>query len=83
MQSLRRGWALVKGARRMEWIALAAAIAILVLVLIGDGEAPGVLVMAEGGGDIRVALELSRAVSTLLGVSNDRIEVLKMDGSGS
>ncbi len=110
-------WALIKGAKRIEWIALIAALAVIALlfantpgaredagaspleqrvaealsrvtgagrvrVLVGEGEDAGVLVMAEGAGEIRVALELARAVSTVLGVPNERVEVLKMNGGG-
>jgi len=38
----------------------------------------GVVVVAEGAGDARVALELSLAVKALLGVDMERIEVLQM-----
>ncbi len=40
----------------------------------------GVVVVAEGAGDIRVALELQRAVRALLGIELERIEVLRMEG---
>lgn len=53
-----------------------------VQVLIGEGEGAGVLVVAEGADDLRVALELARAVQALLGVENSRIEVLKMERGG-
>lgn len=39
---------------------------------------PGVVVVAEGAEDIRVALELERAVRALLGVSAGQIEILDM-----
>ncbi len=116
MHTARSFLTLIKGAKRIEWIALAAALAVLILlganyltkreeptgateqearvaaalnsvsgagkvrVLIGEGDGGGVLVVAEGADDVRVALELARAVSTLLGVPNERIEVLKMNG---
>ena len=54
-----------------------------VKVLIGEGDMAGVLVVAEGADDLRVALELARAVKTLLGVDNERIEVLTMERGGA
>lgn len=42
----------------------------------------GVVVVAEGADDVRVALELARAVKALLGVEMERIEVLRMERSG-
>lgn len=53
-----------------------------VRVLIGEGEEAGVLVVAEGADDLKVALELAQAVKTLLGVENSRIQVLKMGQGG-
>lgn len=42
----------------------------------------GAVVVAEGADDVRVALELMRAVKALLGVDAERIEVLRMERSG-
>lgn len=39
----------------------------------------GVLVVAQGAGDIRVRMELSRAVQALLGVDAASVEILKME----
>ncbi len=39
-------------------------------------EVRGVIVVAEGAEDIGVRMELLSAVSTLLGITNDRIEIL-------
>lgn len=41
----------------------------------------GVLVVAEGAGDLKVAMEISRAVRALTGVDASAIEVMKMDGA--
>lgn len=38
----------------------------------------GVLVVAEGAGDMRVMLELQQAVRALLGVETEQIEILTM-----
>lgn len=45
-----------------------------------DGETLGVLVVAEGAGNISVKIEILRAVKTLLGVNADRIEIIEMRG---
>ena len=47
----------------------------------GAGRVEGVVVVSEGAGDVRVALELARAVKALLGVDMARIEVLRMERS--
>ena len=106
---------LFRGAKGIQWIALAAAVAVAALiwaasgggaqestqlerrvaqalsqvenagrvrVLIGEGEEAGVLVVAEGADDLKVALELAQAVKTVLGVENSRIQVLKMGQGG-
>lgn len=121
--------AAIKGAKRMEWIVLAAAAAALVLialsqsaqqgertalearmeavlsavrgagrvrVLVSEGGAAsgalaasgdagelsgGVVIVADGADDVRVALELASAAQALLGVELDKIQVLKMEGS--
>ena len=39
----------------------------------------GVVIVADGADDIRVALELSGAAQALLGVDADKIQVLKME----
>lgn len=44
-----------------------------------QAQVEGVLVVAEGAGDLRVSLELNRAVQALLGVDASAIEVLKME----
>lgn len=44
-----------------------------------EGQPVGVVVVAEGANDLRVALELARAVQALLGVEMNQIEVLKME----
>ena len=49
----------------------------------GGASAPkilGVVVVAEGASDLRVALELARAARSLTGVDADAIEVFKMEG---
>ena len=40
----------------------------------------GVVIVADGADDVRVALELSGAAQALLGVDADKIQVLKMEG---
>ena len=40
----------------------------------------GVVIVADGADDIRVALELTGAAQALLGVDADKIQVLKMEG---
>lgn len=42
-----------------------------------DGEAEGVLVVAEGADDIGVCLQLQYAVQTLLGTDAARIEIVR------
>lgn len=42
-------------------------------------EIGGVLIIAEGGDDIKVVKEITDAVGTLLGISVNRIKVLKME----
>lgn len=44
-----------------------------------DQPVQGVVVIAEGAADLRVALELQQAVQALLGVDVDRIEILTME----
>ena len=43
-----------------------------------DGQAAGVLVVAEGAGNLKVNMELQRAVQALLGVEAEQIEILTM-----
>ena len=38
----------------------------------------GVIVVAQGAGDIKVRMDLLHAVTTLLGVDADQVEILKM-----
>ena len=45
-----------------------------------EGEPIGVVVVAEGAGDLQVRLELARAVQTLLRLSADAVEIFKMGG---
>ena len=45
------------------------------------GDVQGVVIVAEGADDLRVALELSGAAQALLGVDADKIQVLKMEGN--
>jgi len=40
----------------------------------------GVVIVADGADDVRVALELAAAAQALLGVDADKIQVLKMEG---
>lgn len=42
----------------------------------------GVLVVAEGAGDIGVRLKLFEAVQTFLAIDGDKVEVLKMEHTG-
>lgn len=42
--------------------------------------AKGVVIVAEGAEDMRVSMELARAVKTLLNIELEQIEVLTMDG---
>lgn len=44
----------------------------------GDESASGVLVVAEGAGNMKVSMELQRAISALLGVEAEQIEILTM-----
>jgi hypothetical protein len=46
-----------------------------------DGQPParGVVIVADGADDLRVALELSAAAQALLGIDADKIQVLKME----
>lgn len=43
----------------------------------------GVVVVAEGAGDLAVRLELARAVQTLLRLEADAVEIFKMDGGSA
>lgn len=43
-----------------------------------DGQASGVLVVAEGAGNLKVNMELQRAVQALLGIEAEQIEILTM-----
>ena len=43
----------------------------------------GVIVVAEGAGNMKVNLELQRAVQAFLGVEADQIEILSMKEDGS
>lgn len=43
------------------------------------GSVQGVVIVAEGADDLRVALELSGAAQALLGVDAEKIQVLKME----
>lgn len=40
----------------------------------------GVVIVADGAGDVRVALELAAAAQALTGVDADAVQVLKMEG---
>lgn len=62
-----------------------------VLVSAGEGDSQafaqqdpqsvrGVVIVADGADDVRVALELSGAAQALLGVDAGKIQVLKMEG---
>ena len=42
----------------------------------------GVLVVAEGAGDIGVRVKLLEAVQTFLAIDGDKVEVLKMEHTG-
>lgn len=46
----------------------------------GQGEAQGVVVVASGADDVRVMLEIQRAVRTLTGLELEAIEVVKSEG---
>ena len=43
-----------------------------------EGEIKGVLIVAEGAGSIRTYLEMQKAVSTLLGIDINNIEIIEM-----
>ena len=45
-----------------------------------QGEPIGVVVVAEGAGNVQVRLELARAVQTLLRLDADAVEVFKLGG---
>ena len=45
-----------------------------------DGGVTGVLVIAEGAGDISVRLDILQAVRTLMGIDANRIEIAQMRG---
>ena len=77
---------------RMEAVLSAVRGAGRVRVLVAEGEsaqafastdpqmaARGVVIVADGADDLRVALELSAAAQALLGVDADKIQVLKME----
>ena len=52
-----------------------------VLINEGDtGEIMGVLVVAEGAGDMRVFLSLQNAVRALVDIDVSRIEIVRMEG---
>ena len=42
-------------------------------------EIQGVLILAEGGDDARTVSEITKAASALLGISVNKIKVLKME----
>lgn len=44
-----------------------------------EGEPIGAIIIAEGAGDLRVRLELARAVQTLLRLDADAVEIFKME----
>ncbi|MCL1963992.1 MAG: hypothetical protein FWF69_02900 [Firmicutes bacterium] len=44
-----------------------------------EGEPIGVVVVAEGAGNLQVRLELARAVQTLLRLDADAVEIFKME----
>jgi Flp pilus assembly pilin Flp len=46
----------------------------------GDGGVVGVLVVAEGAGDISVRLDIMYAVRTLMGIDADQVEIAQMRG---
>ena len=48
-----------------------------------SAQAAGVLVVAEGAGDMKVNMELQRAVQALLGVEAGQIEILSMKEADS
>lgn len=69
--------------RRMEKAISALAGAGDVRVMVtedAEGSVIGVMVAAEGAGDISVMLEIQRAVRTLTGIGLDRIDVTRMGG---
>ena len=68
--------------RRMESALSCIAGAGRVRVLVDEnqnGDVEGVLVVAQGADDIRVQLEIRRAVSTLTGADATRIEIVEME----
>ena len=122
--------ALVKGVRKIEWLAVIAALAVLLLLFLrsnrvgaevyegtelemrlqrtlssiggagrvrvlvnekqtvaafsgggGEKEITGVVIVAEGAKDLRVALALEQAAKTLLNVELNQIQVLEMEDS--
>ena len=46
----------------------------------GDGGVVGVLVVAEGAGDISVRLDILYAVRTLMGIDSNQVEIAQMRG---
>ena len=47
-----------------------------------EGEVKGVLVVAEGAGELAVRMRLLGAVKATLGTDASRIEIIEMEGSG-
>ena len=67
--------------RRMESVLESVEGAGSVRVLVNEtpqGTVQGVLVVAQGANDLRVAMELERAVHALLNIESERIEILSM-----
>lgn len=60
--------------------AVAGAGEVRVMVNSAENTVSGVLVVAEGADDVKVRLTLYEAVSTLLNVEVDKIEVVRMKG---
>lgn len=52
-----------------------------VMIAEENGCVTGVLVVAQGAGDIAVRLRLQNAVKTLLDVENEKINVMPMEGA--
>lgn len=50
-----------------------------VQVLLGEDDDSGIVVIAEGAGNIRVMLDLQRSVSTLTGLPVEKIEILRSE----
>lgn len=48
-----------------------------------QGNPVGILIVAEGAGDISVRLEILQSVKTLMGVDADQIEITRMGGNGT